>query len=278
VEKPAVQKNASADAESRRKAVIAAAEAREKKHIQKTKPIKSVTKTTLAREKQQQQILSNAAAAAAANNSDQVSNEPLSDQARQAAAAAKQGEAALAAQLGYNPYETARSTAGQARTATSAVQHGTMTAPGSAGDHLPSTAGAGVVAPPRDAALPEAEEEPYIQVDLSPDFEDAYALLASSDNEPAAIQSSCSIMKKLMINATTKGQMPGEDAAKFRKVRLVNPKIKAALVDVQGAVEVMLSVGFSLDEQEGESVLIFPADYPGPEWLPTALRQLESLQ
>jgi hypothetical protein len=36
----------------------------------------------------------------------------------------KQGEAALEAQLGY---ETARGTPGQARTATSAVQHGTTT-------------------------------------------------------------------------------------------------------------------------------------------------------
>jgi hypothetical protein len=71
---------------------------------------------------------------------------------------------------------------------------GTITA-GSAGDHLPS-AGKVVAAPPREAAFPAAE--PHIQVDLPPEFEDAYALLASSHNESETIQSSCSTMKKLM--------------------------------------------------------------------------------
>jgi hypothetical protein len=48
---------------------------------------------------------------------------------------------------------------------------------------------------------------------------------------------------------------------------LANPKIKAAIVDVQGAVELLLSTGFELEKQEGESVLIYPADCPGPDWL-----------
>jgi hypothetical protein len=44
----------SADAEARRKAMIAAVDAREKAHKQKTKPTKYTTKTTLLRQQQQQ--------------------------------------------------------------------------------------------------------------------------------------------------------------------------------------------------------------------------------
>ena len=71
---------ASADAESRRKAVIAAAEAREKKHKAKSKPIKQVTKTTLARQKEQEESLL---------SKETLSEEPLSDESKKAAQAAK---------------------------------------------------------------------------------------------------------------------------------------------------------------------------------------------
>jgi hypothetical protein len=79
----------------------------------------------------------------------QQTQEPLSDASRQAAAAAKQDEAALAAQLGYNPYETSKSTAGQARNATTTVQHGCINAP-SAGDQHSLKDGKSIpaVAPP----------------------------------------------------------------------------------------------------------------------------------
>lgn len=88
------------------------------------------------------------------------------------------------------------------------------------------------------------------------------------------------ISKTLITNATTKGQKSGGDeeaAAKFRRVRLANAKIKAAIVDVPGNVELMLSVGFQLfpDEETGEDLLVFPPAYPGPDWLPTALRKME---
>jgi hypothetical protein len=116
-----------------------------------------------------------------------------------------------------------------------------------------------------------------LDVDFSPHFEDAYTTMVSANNEASVVKSSCGIMRKLLLNATTKGQTPGEDAAKFRKVRLANPKIKAAIVDVQGAVKFLLSTGFELEEQEGEYVLIYPADCPGPDWLEAALQQLETV-
>lgn len=244
---PQPSNSKSADAEARRKAVIAAAEAREKAHKIKSRPIKLVTKSTLARQLNQQESLP------------ESTKEPLSEASKQASLAAKQSEAQVAAQLGYNPYVTSRATAGQARNATTAVQHGSLSSQ-SGVDHLPG------VAPPRQPTV-AADEEPSVE------FQQAHTTVLSVNGDA---KSSLTIMKKLLTNATTKGQTPGEDAAKFRKVRLANAKIKAAIVDVEGAIELMLACGFSLEEQDGESVLIYPADFPGPDWLPAALKLMEA--
>jgi hypothetical protein len=62
-----------------------------------------------------------------------------------------------------------------------------------------------------------------LNVDIPPDFEDAYTTMVLA-NEASVVKSSCgSILKKLLLNATTKGQTPGEDAAEFPKVRSANP-------------------------------------------------------
>jgi hypothetical protein len=273
----------SAELDHRRQAVIAAAEAREKAHKAKTKPIKSVTKTTLARERQLQQQLANSNSATSTQD-----NEPRSEEARRAAEAAKQGEAQLAQQLGYNPYQIARTTAGQARTATTTAQHGSLSN-NDKGDSLP------VVAPP-PPPRPAAEETQEFIPPPPLEFDEAFATLVSyssssssshnvdhpnsdNNNNNTVVPSTCGIIQKLVLNATTKGQTPNEDAAKFRKVRLENPKIKAALVDVPGAMEILLLAGFQLSEtQEGESVLVFPADTLGPEWWPAAAEQLDSVK
>ena len=89
--------------------------------------------------------------------------------------AAKQGEAQLASQLGYNPYETARANAGQARSANTIAQHGNISAD-QAGDHLPT------VAPPRDATVPEVGEIS----DLPFDLQHAFAALSSSGEDAMA--------------------------------------------------------------------------------------------
>lgn len=238
--------------------------------------MKQITKSTLAKQQHdlQQKLEANAA----------LSDEPMSEQAKQAAAAAKQLELQHAQELGYNPYETARATAGQARNATTAVQHGTIRADGAA-DHLRTThntTAAGqqgnipAVAPPPNALLQAAETG---DMEIPVECQEALATLLSSSSS-VNVASTCSIMKKLLVNATTKGQSNEdvEAASKFRKVRLANPKIKAALIDnVQGTgLEVMMAAGFVLQEQEGESVLIFPHGFAGPPWLPVLLTQLES--
>ena len=247
--------------------MIAAAEAREKKHKSQTKSIKHVTKSTLL--KQQQQMLQQ-----------QLPEAPQTEASRRAAEAAKQGEAHLAASLGYNPYEAINKTAGQARAATTTTQHGAITAPGSgcSGGSLPAIP---AVAAPQDATtaaasndtapIPEDPRFPYHE------FEEALAIILSSD-QPASAKSGLKISKKLIVNATTKGQQPGAAGEKFRRVRLANPKIQAAIVDVPGNLPLLLSVGFELhpdDANPDESLLVFPPGFGGPKWLSRALQVLE---
>jgi hypothetical protein len=288
--------NKSAEADHRRQAVIAAAEAREKAHKAKSKPIKSVTKTTLAREKQLATTAANSAANAAAAMM-MIDSVPRSEEARRAAEAAKQGEAQLARQLGYNPYETARATAGQARTATTTAQHGSLSTTAAEGRdataHATGSSSLPVVAPPRQAMQAAADQESHAAQPLDdnvppppPEFDEAFATLVSASSTTTSTSSSivntCSIIQKLVLNATTKGQNTSnpEEAAKFRKVRLANPKIRAALVDVPGAMDIMLLAGFQLGEQQGESVLLFPITIAdgAPEWWPAAVEQLTSIR
>jgi PUB domain len=277
---PSSGKKQSAEADHRKLAVIAAAEAREKANKAKLKPMKQVTKTTLAKQQQLQQQLQQSNADAT------ISPEPMTEEAKRARDAAKLGEAQLAQQLGYNPYETARASAGQARNATVAVQHGTIQAAAVVGTDESSTPIPGVVESPRNAFV--AADDDDLSHDAPPEVQEALATLFSSwSHERTTLASTCTIMKTLIVNATTKGQSSSsstrgvgdedDSASKFRKVRLANPKIKASLVDVAGAIDVMMAVGFVLQEQEGESFLIFPKGEPGgPLWLPLVLKQLES--
>ena len=62
----------------------------------------------------------------------------------------------------------------------------------------------------------------------------------------------------MKTRGTTKGQVGGDvgdSASIFRKVRLANPKIKAVLVDVAGAIAIDVMM---LHEEDGESFLIIP--------------------
>jgi hypothetical protein len=238
-----------ADAYQRKQAMIAAAEAREKAAKQWNKPIPKKGK-----EAPVVQVIN------------EYSDEPMSDEAKKAVLAAKTGEAELAKQLGYNPYETNKSTSGQARSATVAVTHGTI------GNNDQRTSTIPIVAPPKEIPADSQKDPP-----VSFGFEDAYATIVTS-NPPTAVVASFAIMRKLMSNATTKGQASVEEGAKFRRVRLSNDKIKAAISDVHGALDLMMSVGFVLVEEDGESYLVYPAGEPAPSWLKTGLSQMEQYE
>jgi hypothetical protein len=248
----------SADAEARRKAMIAAVDAREKAHKQKTKPTsKYVTKTTLLRQ-----------AESHVNNFTSEELKPQSEASRQAAVAAKRDEVNHANELGYNPYAAAKSSAGQARNATVTTQHGEI----SSGNGGGGSASIPVVVPPSNPTTPDVVDYP-----LPEEFEEALVTIVSSQDSSAA-KTGLKIARTLITNATTKGQQPDTEAgAKFRKVRLENAKIKAAVVDVPGSIQLMLSVGFQLIEcdENNESLLMFPPCHKEPEWLSTALRKME---
>ena len=260
----------SAEAYARKQAVVAAAEARDKANKAKLKPI-SRTKDP-------------AAAASAAAFSDKYelpSNDPKSEVAKAAIAEAKRQEAVLAAQLGYNPYEPNTATAGQARNATTAIQATTAQPTPSNSSATPATVPLPLreTRPPEPVRVTAPAAGAVPGVPLPPDLEDALVLLVSSS---AAHPTAISTLRKLVVNATTKGRDPDAvDAAKFRRVRLSNPKVSAAIVDPPGAFDLMLAFGFLLTEEDGESWLVYPAAAADadadslPAWLPEALDRLQ---
>ena len=149
--------SSSADAYAKRQAVIAAAEARDKAHKKKTKPIpKRAGGVGMGErvkiEAQREEI-------ARRNAAEGIGSDGLSEEARRAISAAKRGEAQHASELGYNPYQASKASAGQARTATTVAAHGELSAgaSGSAAPPAAVAAGPGTVTPP--SAPTSATEE-----------------------------------------------------------------------------------------------------------------------
>ena len=303
----------SAEAYARKQAMIAAAEKRERAAKQKAKPIgKGGAKTT------NTTTASSGAGAATVIHDHTEATIPQTEASRQAARQAKNQEAKLAAELGYNPYETNKVTAGQARNATTTVAHGEIggggtegggggraktTQPTATSSSSSSTAAPGVVRPPTDpTTLVDDEQNKAGSRAAQPPaaFEHAFETAVTSGSaDHAAVVASFAILRKLIVNATTKGQQQQQDddgsaensssnnnnAEKFRRVRLTNPKIKAAVVDVEGALDIMMSVGFELTDNpdDGESYLVYPGPSAGgvgrvEKWLPTALERLEQYE
>lgn len=71
-------------------------------------------------------------------------------------------------------------------------------------------------------------------------------------------ESSVDVVRKLFRNIARE-----PENAKFRRVRLSNPKIKEAIGDVAGGVELLEFVGFQLKEEDGEMWAVM--DQPGEE-------------
>jgi hypothetical protein len=253
----------SADAFIRKQAMIAAAEAREKALKMKQKPVKRGISID-ERARQEELLRQNDAAL--------PDNTPKSEASWQALEAVKKVEAQTAVELGYNPYETNRVTAGQARNVVIASTAGPMSNASSVTDHSTSGLRTIPVRPPADALEPAVTNIARIQ------FDEAYERLVTL-NDHSTVLKSMGILRKLILNAITKGQQANDtDAHKFRRVRLTNEKIKAAIVDVEGALDLMLSTGFHVQEEQTETVLVYPVGVNGPDWLPMALNQMETYE
>ena len=251
-------KKVTADSQLRKEAVIAAAEAREAKFKAKTAPKpKAVPKLSV--ENVQHQL---------------HTNQVDSEETKRAIDAVKQAERDDAEKLGYNPYEARAMTGGQARTATVAMTTGTISA-----ENAPTKiSGSGGTDPPPGRV--DAPVDPTSAL-LDPAFEHAFQTLVTSNADHSAVLKSTKIMRTLITNAITKGQQgDDETSAKFRRVRLSNPKIKEAITDVNGALELMMCVGFVLSENDddGETYLVYPPGDTGPEWLKSGIARMEGYE
>jgi hypothetical protein len=253
-----------ANAEARRNAMISAAEARDKAYKQKMKLDKTKWRTT-----QKDNAIEDA-------NAGHLPPEQSEDTKR-LIAEAKAREAQTANQLGYNPYETARMTSGQAKTAMTTKEHGTVNAKTN-----------NVNAPASNApcsAQPPLSYEDHVM--LNEAFEEGYVTAvtsSSSSDEQTNVRAALGIMRKLILNATTKGQTDGEGSEKFRRVRLQNAKIKASIIDIAGGMDLMMACGFELLEGEGceETFLVYPflGSSPDgiPDWIPAALDRMQRFE
>jgi hypothetical protein len=272
-----------ADAEARRLAVIAAAEARDRQNKESKKPIRKagVELTKEQREKIQMQR-EKRLAGEMMNGDKTLTKEPLSEEAKKAVQDAKMQEAAHAAELGYNPYETMRGTGKQASSAVTTLHHGS----------LKSHQG--------DKDNDDDGKNGNIMESIDPVFDEAFAILVSNiHNDPSqtrsmSVKKSLRVMRKLIQNATVDGQTLDK-----KRVRLSNPNphIEAAIHNVNGALDLMMSVGFVIMEQEEEgkkgtegavnvgvsssvteTFLIYPTDVVKPLWLSKALKQMEDYE
>jgi len=254
----------SADSYARKQAVIAAAEARDAKHKAKQKPLQKTGKRMDDLNPNQQQTYEH----------NQTND---SEETRRAIAAIKQAEKDDAVKLGYNPYETNKMTSGQAKTATVVMTQGEISA-----GNVPSKIAAGG-GEPSSPGMVNGPSDPTSQTEKpSQEFEQAFStLVTSSNSDHSALLKSINIMRKLINNAITKGQQGSVEAStKFRRVRLSNPKIKEAIVDISGALDLMMAVGFVLIENDvdGETYLVFPTGAKGASWLGGALGMMESYE
>lgn len=276
--------NMRADNYARRKAVMAAALARDEQNKLKKKPI-SKSKELSMEEKQkiQQQRMENEKKNAS------VCHEPKTHEAREAVRIAKKDEAKHVQELGYNPYEAARSTGKQGANATVSVKHGSIEA-GSLNSGTPNSTSAGnsksskTNNPKQSVSTTTSSSTTSLPHpnDLTPidtEFDEAFVTIITHNQSspPEKLSKSLRIMNKLILNAITEGQTDD----KKRMVRISNPNklIQAAINDLDGAIQLMLSVGFTIGEYEdSETYLMFPPGDTGPPWLSDALDRMEQYE
>lgn len=258
--------------------MIAAAEARDKQNKQKKKPIRKPTELSAAEKKR----IEDRREQLAVKNETYMADAPLSDEARRAVEAAKTDEVAHANQLGYNPYEAVKGTGQQASNTVTNITHGAIHA-GSSGSSSGGTQNRATKKTPSakstsTIAKPSTSTSTPSVGPINPTFDDAFASLVTTNGSSEQIKKSLRIMRKLIANATAPNLDVDDNK---RKVRISNPNkhIQAAVNDMNGALDVMFSVGFimSEDEVDSETYLVYP---PGdvPSWLTAALQRMEQYE
>lgn len=258
-----------ADDYAKRQAVIAAAEARDKSNKLKSKPIarfkggKAVKELTDAEKRKIEEQREELARKNALEMSDKG---PQSEEARMAVLAAKGLEQDHMEQLGYNPYESSKATAGQAATATVSMNHGTFDAGKSA-----SSTGQTNVTENKKGVKSGSKSNDTSPIPES--FDGSFTIVVTT-NQEEKVKKSLRIMRKLIQNASS-------DENK-RQIRITNPNkhIEAAIIDMNGALELMMSVGFMIieNEEEGETYLVYSAADEVSSWIGMAMQKMEEYE
>ena len=262
--------------EIRRAAVVNAAQSRKKKSESESKV---TSKVKLGKLKSK-----------GGGSSDEVASKPSTDtekseqseECKAAVSAVKRDEKKLAAKLGYDPYSSVKTTAGKAKIASERITHGDLIDKSEGGSesapcHQEVGApqgvprGASVAAPSSSSLLPlppSPSPSSSSSVPYPPrEFLDALALLMSQGDAGDSL----SLCTKLLKNACTKGQEEGMD--KYLSVKCSNKRVEKA-IEVDGALQMLLSAGFAFTEADGETVLEFPRPMPNP-WALQAVGMME---
>jgi pyruvate/2-oxoglutarate dehydrogenase complex dihydrolipoamide acyltransferase (E2) component len=228
---------ASAAADARKAAMVAAATKREE----------SFKKKATAPKKREIDMKSNTK-----TYDHDVSSGPMSEEARKAVEAAKAAEAKLAAELGYNPYAPVKSGSGKGG--------GNVQVPDAAAPAAKELAApAAVAAPP---AYPNQSDDAEVPDEFTLGLMQIVSVEAKADVCLKTIQ-------KLVTNAVTKGQ--SAEGAKFRTINTSNAAIKERVLSVTGSLELLQAAGFVLSD--GGEELVYPVKDP-ETWLEAGMQIL----
>jgi len=204
-------------------------------------------------------------------------NEDISEETRKAIDKAKVLENQRVNVLGFNVYESAKMSGDQGRHVKTSVDTSTSTSTPIIKKSKGNISSTSLENMNHSSISPNARS-PLVSID--PSFDSVWAIfLSNSDTSTDEKKQSVSIIRKVTTNALTKGQNLDDDmtSSKYRRVRLSNPKIMQHITTVTGAVDILMSFGFILSEEEGQegTSLFLPPGEEGPIWIHDALNVLE---
>ena len=196
-----------------------------------------------------------------------------------------------------------KGTGQQGSSAVTSLNHGNMDAgPGGSGSGSGSGSKGSATSKSTNANA-NSQKKPSSSLQMKaidPTFDEAFATLITTNENNEAIIKSLRIMRKLIINATTgeEGQPQAQQSQEKKRVRISNPNkhIEAAIHHTEGALDLMMSVGFVIMELEEDSETYLMYQYQSdvglgdglgggdglgdefPKWLKKALKQMEEYE
>ncbi|KAJ0412006.1 hypothetical protein ATCC90586_004552 [Pythium insidiosum] len=156
---------------------------------------------------------------------------------------------AAQSQLGFNPYAATFSSSREAGAAVNAI---------------------GGTAPPSSSLPPPAPALAPAVTNVADSSTENGAVFVLLRQEPSRAIAAAETIMKMLKNIL---QNPQED--KYRRVRLSNANIQAKLVNVRGAVELLLESGFVQRQEDGETFLVMDADQVSTSRIQSAIDRTE---